>query len=221
MKCINHSGIEAAGTYRSCGKPLCGECTVVLAGNPWCRQCLESIVGVKRKPPHHWPWRKMIAGLLSVVPGAGHMFLGSIAKGFALMGFLFLSIFLIILHADSTGMYWIVAYLVPTLCVLFLCYAVFDSLAIVDAEQKKPEDRKPREDETLKLVWERVLMSRRTIGWVILLAGIVGLLNIFSEPLNELTRTYLFLEIPFAGLVLPAAFLVIGILLLGKGRRRE
>jgi Ca2+/Na+ antiporter len=159
--------------------------------------------------------------MLSAVPGAGHMFLGAIGKGFALMGIFFLSVFLIILYGDSTGMYWIIAYLLPTLGVLFLCYALFDTFAIADAEKAKRENHPAPGEDPLKTIWERVLMSRRTIGWVLLLAGIVGMLNIFSGPLNLFAKTYLQVEIPFAGLVLPTALLVIGVLLVGKGGKRR
>ena len=55
------------------------------------------------------------------------------------MGLLIVTLFLVILYSDSTGMYWITAYLVPTLCVLFLCYAVFDAMAIADAQRSGRE----------------------------------------------------------------------------------
>ena len=83
----------------------------------------------------HPGWRKLAAALLSIIPGAGHMFLGLIGKGFALMGLLIASVFLIILYSDATGMYWMTAFLIPALGVLFLSYAVFDAMAISDARR--------------------------------------------------------------------------------------
>ena len=80
------------------------------------------------------------------------MFLGLIGKGFALMGLLIVTLFLIILYSDSTGMYWITAYLIPTLCVLFLSYAVFDAMAIADAQRSGREAaRRGRRDDEGRL----------------------------------------------------------------------
>ncbi len=219
MKCANHSDREAAVACSECGKPLCGECTVQLGDMAWCKACLEGFLSRAQTPRHHWTARKLIAVLLSMVPGAGHMFLGLIGKGFALMGLLFAAIFLVILYSDSTGMYWLAAYLIPTISVLFLCYAVFDSMAIADAE-KSGKDPRNAEDGTMNAIWERVLMSRRTIGWVALLAGVIGLLNIFSAPIAVFTRTYLSMDIPFAGLVLPLILLVAGVAMLRKSGKK-
>jgi TM2 domain-containing membrane protein YozV len=165
--------------------------------------------------PSRW-----VAGLLSIIPGAGHMYLGQIGKGFSLMGLLFASIFLIILYSSSTGQYWMTAYLVPTLSVLFLSYAIFDSLAIVDA-LRSGRDRGEEDDPTMKAVWERVLLNRRTFGWVLLVAGAVGLLGIVSRPLDALVRDRLGIDLPLMSLVVPAVLLAIGASLLRKGRRRS
>ncbi len=165
--------------------------------------------------PSRW-----IAGLLSIIPGAGHMYLGQIGKGFSLMGLLFASIFLIVLYSSTTGQYWMTAYLVPTLAVLFLSYAIFDSLAIADA-MRSGRDRAGEEDPTMKVVWERVLLNRRTFGWVLAVAGAVGLLSIVSRPLDVLVRDRLGIDLPVMSLVLPVVLLAIGVSLLRKGRGRS
>jgi TM2 domain-containing membrane protein YozV len=168
-----------------------------------------------RRRPSRW-----IAGLLSIVPGAGHMYLGQIGKGFSLMAILIASIFLIILYSSTTGLYWITAYLVPTLSVLFLSYAVFDSLAIADA-LRSGRERPTEGDPIMQAVWERVLLNRRTIGWVLAAAGAVGLLSIVSRPLDALVRDRLGIDLPLMGLVIPVVLLAIGASLLRKGRRRS
>jgi hypothetical protein len=148
------------------------------------------------------------------------MFLGLIGKGFALMGLLIVSVFLIILYSDATGMYWMSAYLIPTLSVLFLSYAVFDAMAISDARRSGRESPPP-EDETMKAVWERVLLNRGTMGWVLLVAGVVGVLRLFAEPFSRWTMALFSVSFPLTGLVIPVVLLVIGVLLLkrsGKGR---
>jgi hypothetical protein len=157
---------------------------------------------------------------LSVVPGAGHMFLGLIGKGFALMGLLIASVFLIILYSDATGMYWMTAFLIPALSVLFLSYAVFDAMAISDA-RRSGRDLPSTDDETMKAVWERVLMNRRAGGWVLLVAGAVGILHLFSEPFSRWTMAQFSMSFPIAGLIIPVLLLVIGILLLKRSRKER
>lgn len=221
MKCSNHPKIEATTTCAVCGKSFCASCSVELDMRSWCRECLVRIVA--REGTHarvHPGWHKLAAALLSIVPGAGHMFLGLIGKGFALMGLLIASVFLIILYSDATGMYWMTAYLIPSLCVLFLSYAVFDVMAISDA-RRSGRELPPTDDDTMKAVWERVLLNRRTGGWVLLVAGVVGILHLFSEPFSRWTMARFSVSVPVAGLVIPAVLLVIGILLLKRSRKER
>jgi hypothetical protein len=221
MKCSNHPKIEAVATCASCGRPFCASCSVVLDMRSWCRECLARIVAKEGAGARVHPgWRKLTAALLSVVPGAGHMFLGLIGKGFALMGLLIASVFLVILYSDATGMYWMTAYLVPSLGVLFLSYAVFDVMAISDA-RRSGRELPSTDDDTMKAVWERVLMNRRTGGWVLLISGIVGLLHLFGEPFATWTRARFSVSLPVAGLVIPLLLLVLGILLLKRSRKER
>ncbi len=216
MKCSIHPKVESIGACLRCGRSYCGECLIELDERTWCRECLTAAVApVTRAYPG---WAKLVAALLSLLPGAGHMFLGLIGKGFALMALLIASVFLVILYSDATGMYWMTAYLVPTLSVLFLSYAVFDTMAICDA-RRRGRDLPATDDDTMKAVWERVLLNRRTGGWVLLVAGIIGILHIFSEPVNRLAADWLHVSVSVTGLVIPIVLLLIGILLLQKSRK--
>lgn len=219
MTCIHHPKNAAVADCVECGRSFCEACIVQLDQRSWCRDCLSRIVSRTGTGARVHPgWRKLAAALLSIVPGAGHMFLGLIGKGFALMGLLIASIFLVILYSDATGMYWMTAYLIPTLCVLFLCYAVFDCMAISDA-RRSGREMPATDDETMKAVWEKVFMNRRTGGWIMVIAGVVGVLRIFQEPLNLWTRTVLAISFPIMGLVIPVILLVLGILLLQRSRK--
>ncbi len=237
MKCSNHPRTDAVAACAECGKSFCAACTVELDHRMWCRDCLSRIVartGVGARGVHPG-WRKLAAALLSAIPGAGHMFLGLIGKGFALMGLLIVAVFLIILYSDATGMYWITAYLIPALSILFVSYAVFDTMAIADARRGGRQPGAPgafvpgapgafpsegtEDDDTMKAVWERVLLNRRTLGWVLLIAGVVGVLRIFAEPFNRWTMAVLSFSFPLAGLLIPVILLIIGILLLKRGRK--
>ncbi len=208
MKCSNHPRTDAAAECASCGRPFCAACAVELDQRSWCRDCLAQIVAKTGTGSRVHPgWRKLAAALHSIIPGAGHMFLGLIGKGFALMGLLIVSVFLVILYSDATGMYWMIAYLVPGLSVLFLSYAIFDAMAIADARRG---GREPADDETMKTIWERVLLSRRTMGWLLLVAGVVGLLRLLGDQLHII--------FPLTALVVPLVLLIVGIVLLRRGR---
>jgi TM2 domain-containing membrane protein YozV len=213
MKCANHETAESIAACVHCGKELCGECMVRLDEEVWCGECLSAAARAHYGRLRRWRTSRLVAGLLSIIPGAGHMYLGFIGKGFALMGLLFLAIFLIILYSDSTGMYWITAYLIPTLSFLFLSYAVFDSMAIA-------ESMRSGKDPAMDAIWERVLMNRRTGGFVLLIAGAVGLLNIVAGPIDDFVNTHLAVGFPVTGLVIPVILLTAGILLLRKGKTR-
>jgi TM2 domain-containing membrane protein YozV len=221
MTCSNHPKTAAVATCAECGRPFCAECSIELDQRSWCRDCLARIVSKRGTDARVHPgWRKLAAALLSIIPGAGHMFLGLIGKGFALMGLLIASVFLIILYSDATGMYWMTAFLIPALGVLFLSYAVFDAMAISDA-RRSGRDLTTADDDTMKAVWERVLMNRRAGGWVLLIAGIVGILHLFSEPFSRWTMAQFSLSFPIAGLVIPVLLLIIGILLLRRSRKEK
>jgi len=220
MKCTNHPKTEAVADCAECGKPFCAACAIELDHRMWCRDCLARIVARTGAGARVHPgWRKLAAGLLSIIPGAGHMFLGLIGKGFALMGLLIVAVFLVIVYSDATGMYWMTAYLIPTLSILFVSYAVFDSMAIADARRGGRDAPSPFDDDTMKAIWERVLLNRRTLGWVLLIAGGVGVLRLFAEPFSRLTMAVLDFSFPLAGIVIPVILLIIGILLLKRGRK--
>jgi hypothetical protein len=219
MKCVNHQRVEATGTCAECGKHFCNACTVTLDERTWCRDCLAAIVARTGAGARVHPgWRKLAAALLSIIPGAGHMFLGLIGKGFTLMGLLLASVFLVILYSDATGMYWMTAYLVPTLGVLFLSYAVFDTMAIADA-QRGGRAATHADDEQMRAIWERVLLNRHTLGWIILLSGTVGILHLFSDPFTRWTQEVFSVSFSLSALLIPIILLVIGIVLLQRSRK--
>ncbi len=148
------------------------------------------------------------------------MFLGLIGKGFILMGLLIVTLFLVILYSDSTGMYWVTAYLIPTLSVLFVSYSVFDAMAVADA-QRSGRDPARAEDEMMSTVWERVLLNSRTLGWVVILAGVVGVLHLFAEPFSRWTLALLSVSFPLNALVIPVLLLIFGFVLLKRSRKEK
>jgi hypothetical protein len=50
---------------------------------------------------------------------------------------------------------------------------------------------------------------------------VVGVLRLFSEPFSAWTMTWLNVSFPLTALVIPAALLIIGIVLLKRGRKER
>lgn len=73
----------------------------------------------------------------------------------------------------------------------------------------------------MKSIWERVLLNTRTLGWVVFLAGVVGVLHLFAEPFSRGTLAMLSVSYPLNALVIPVLLLVFGILLLKRSRKEK
>ncbi|HWY21301.1 MAG TPA: DUF5668 domain-containing protein [Candidatus Acidoferrum sp.] len=111
MNCATHSDIAAVAFCRTCGKPLCGNCTRDVRGVIYCEPCLaarlegtapaagfvppqtppqtgyqqfmDQGLGLK-VPPSPGPGpNPVLAGLLSLFPGVGAVYSGQYVKGLA------------------------------------------------------------------------------------------------------------------------------------------
>ena len=52
MNCANHSDIAAVAFCRTCGKPLCNQCTRDVRGVIYCESCLAArMEGCAQQPP--------------------------------------------------------------------------------------------------------------------------------------------------------------------------
>jgi Domain of unknown function (DUF5668)/B-box zinc finger len=69
MNCANHPDIAAVAYCRTCGKPLCSNCTRDVKGVIYCENCLaERLHGVQPPPP---PPGAGYMGPIAVVPSSG------------------------------------------------------------------------------------------------------------------------------------------------------
>ncbi len=119
-----------------------------------------------------------------------------------------------ILYSDVTGIYWMTAYLIPTLCTLFLSYAIFDSIAVAAAMRAGKE---PPADPTMQAIWERVLVNRRRIGWVLVVARASSACSSCSRRRStSCCASRLGLDVPLTALVLPMVLLIAGLRLVRR-----
>jgi len=98
MNCANHPDLAAAAYCRTCGKPLCSNCTRDVRGVIYCENCLaDRLQGVQPPPPAPGfvaatpregtggggP-NPALAGILGAIPfGVGAVYNGQYAKGLA------------------------------------------------------------------------------------------------------------------------------------------
>jgi len=144
MNCANHPAVSAVAYCRTCGKPLCGNCTRDVQGVIYCESCLaERLHGAQPQPmvyqqvmdqglglkvppvPGPGP-NPALAGILSIFPGVGTVYAGQYVKGLAYMG---IFVFLILGTIHISG-------LVFGLALGFFCvYQMIDAVRTAKAIQ--------------------------------------------------------------------------------------
>jgi len=114
MNCANHPASSNVAFCRTCGKPLCANCTRDVQGVIYCEACLaERLHGVQPQaavfPPGVNPGpvqvagpgpNPALAGILSLFPGVGTVYCGQYVKGLAYMG-IFVFLILGIIHVSG------------------------------------------------------------------------------------------------------------------------
>src|SRR5215469_9024326 len=95
MNCANHVEVPAVAYCRTCGKPMCSNCTRDVRGVIYCEECLASqMSGTTPLPPG--PGAPVagatqpviqegspgLAAILGFIPGVGAMYNGEYTKGF-------------------------------------------------------------------------------------------------------------------------------------------
>jgi hypothetical protein len=142
MNCANHPAVSNVAFCRTCGKPLCANCTRDVQGVIYCETCLaERLHGVQ--PPQAAAAQPgmnpgpvyvasgsgpnaALAGILSIFPGVGTVYCGQYVKGFAYMG---IFVFLILGTIHVSG-------LVFGLALGFFCiYQMIDAIRTAHAIQ--------------------------------------------------------------------------------------
>src|SRR5216684_5656805 len=102
MNCANHQQTPAAAYCRTCGKPLCTNCTRPVMGVIYCENCLAEKVSGTAPPQMGYPQgtsqglgarvppgqstgpNPALAGILGAIPfGVGAIYNGQYAKGLA------------------------------------------------------------------------------------------------------------------------------------------
>ena len=153
MNCATHNDVAAVAFCRTCGKPLCNQCTRDVRGVIYCESCLAArMEGVSAAPaagfapvqtvyppgasyaaPPRLPINSgpnpALAGILGAIPfGIGAIYNGQYAKGLAHM-----AIFVALIFGANHGgeMDWIFGIAIP----FFVLYQIIDAVRTAKAIQ--------------------------------------------------------------------------------------
>lgn len=102
MKCFYHMEREATHQCNKCGRAVCNDCIFQVDQTTLlCPSCLEQKTNSNIVTCHQNIPNSALTFLFSLVPGAGHMYLGLMNKGFTLLVLFFASIGLTVLFNAS------------------------------------------------------------------------------------------------------------------------
>jgi hypothetical protein len=185
MNCANHPDIPAVAYCRTCGKPLCANCTRAVQGVIYCETCLADrlhgnqppvtppptsagFVGTPGAIPSSNAPNPALAGLLSVFPGVGSVYAGQYAKGLAYMG-IFILLILGVIHV-----HWIFGIILG----FFVIYQFIDAIQTAKALQVGQPVPDPLGMAQIFSPGQKVDASKVPIGAVVLIAlGVIFLLS--------------------------------------------
>jgi len=150
--------------------------------------------------------RTLIAAALSLVPGAGHMYLGFQKQGVELMSAFFLAVFF---------MGWLnISFFLFVLPIIWF-YSLFDAL------HRAEESYTAQEADGFPLSW--LSLNPRLIGWVLILLGCIAIFDrIVSQYINWQIRNYIQTGMVSLILILSGVKLIVGNRLeMNSGKEKE
>ncbi|MTI85182.1 MAG: hypothetical protein FH756_15120 [Firmicutes bacterium] len=206
MQCTNHAEKEAEAICSDCSIPVCHECMVEVAGQHFCRSCLEKRIMNQTEHISEEPISspgnksKFWAFVSSLIPGVGYMYLGLMRRGLESMILFFGTIFVSsIIHMDE---------LVPFVLPVIFFYSIFDTQRLVGQMIDGYQVR----DQAL-LDWEKIGSRSTIIAYVLIGLGTLALLN------NLLPQVFFYNGLANR-LVPPLLILGLGIFILYRSTRK-
>ncbi len=153
MNCATHSDVQAVAYCRTCGKPLCANCTRAVQGVIYCESCLADRLHGTQPPvtpppaagfvssttppytagtgPNAGP-NPTVAGILAgLFPfGVGAVYTGQYAKGLAHLG-----IFVLLIVIQSSNVPWFMHMFFGLAIAFFIVYQIADAVRTARAIQ--------------------------------------------------------------------------------------
>jgi len=161
MNCSNHPATEAVDICPACHKPVCSQCLINISGRNYCRTCLEQRIGSWQG--HSGSKSRLLAFLLSLVPGGGYFYLGLMKRGLQTIILFFGTIF----FSSIIRLEALTAFVLPVL----VFYSVFDTQQLL----KKMAEGTVEDRELFD--WGSWESKRSLLGAALIILGIFALLN--------------------------------------------
>lgn len=198
MNCYYHNDKEATMFCSYCGKPLCSKCVKEYNGKVACTDCFENRnLNIEQKQ-----YNSFLAFVFSLVPGAGHMYLGFMKRGIQIM-ILFFGIIFITDLARPLDM-------LNILLVVIWFYSFFDCYHL----KKKIDRGEYVEDEEIVKSFN---FNKYYIGIILLVLGGIALLDQIFEMLNIMINHQIMGMVRNS--VFPVLFIIAGLLILYKYKK--
>ncbi len=197
MNCANHPDIPAVAYCRTCGKPLCANCTRSVQGVIYCETCLADRLHGTQPPitppansagfvssttapgvPQSSGPNPTVAGILGAIPfGVGAVYNGQYAKGLAHLG-----IFVLLVVLASSNVPWYMHMFFGIGIAFFIFYQISDAIRSAKAIQAGQPAPDPFGLGQTFSPGQRVDTSKIPIAAVILIA--LGVLFLLSNVMD-------------------------------------
>jgi LiaF transmembrane domain/B-box zinc finger len=205
MNCATHSDAQAVAYCRTCGKPLCANCTRSVQGVIYCESCLAErlhgaqppgtappaagFVSSSSQPYTNQPYTQgtgpnagpnpTVAGILAgLFPfGVGAVYTGQYAKGLAHLG-----IFVLLIIVQSSDVPWFMHVFFGLAIAFFIVYQIADAVRTARAVQTGQPAPDPFGLGQTFSPGQKVDTSKIPLGAVILIG--LGVLFLLSNVMN-------------------------------------
>ena len=195
MNCATHNDVPAVAYCRTCGKPLCANCTRSVQGVIYCESRLAERLHGTQPPiapppnvaagftstqvppvpgvtPSNAP-NPALAGLLSIFPGVGSVYAGQYTKGLAYMGNF---------HSPDPGSHPRQPWVFGLILGFFVIYQIVDAVQTAKALQVGQPAPDPLGMGQIFSPGQKIDTSKIPLGAVILIAlGVMFLLSTVLE----------------------------------------
>lgn len=119
MKCFYHNDKEAETYCSICGKPICNECKCNIDNTILCKSCSQKALRFLAFSKNEKIKSKGLVFLFSLMPGAGHMYIGMMNRGTQLMAAFFLVLALPDILANN--------FIFQALAIIIYVFNIFDA----------------------------------------------------------------------------------------------
>ncbi|MCG8501220.1 MAG: TraR/DksA C4-type zinc finger protein [Firmicutes bacterium] len=207
----NHQQDNITNICEKCGNAINAEATLIIKGRIVCRDCIEKAVFRNEGKKVAGSRKTGICFLLSLIPGAGHVYLGLKNKGLvfllAFFGIMVLTDFFTTV-GPIIGLIWI--------------YAFIDSLTSC-ASLNKGEILQDINLPAFEEVTDKIFTNKNVVGTILIGIGALGLLSTFVDSMNRILEKYFdtWHLISAKNLSLSLLFLALGFYLIIKAKKQE